>query len=159
MSSHTSPGFTLIELIVVLSIVVIIAVIAVPRWSTSPKLEAPAQALLADIRYTQMLAITHDQRFRTNFTLPSTYSITTTSGTAVSNPSTGGNTVTLQAGTTISVLGNLPNNLIAFDEKGIPYTDAAGSVALAATATITLSNTNMTRQISITQGTGSARLT
>ena len=148
-------GFTLAELLVVLVLVSIVAVIAVPRWTTSPNLDAQTQQLLSDLRYTQMLAITHGQRFRLNFTPPSSYGITTLAGTAVPNPSTNANTVTVTTGVTISGLTNLPNNLIAFDEKGIPYTDSAATTALAANATITLSRNGLTRSILVTQGTGS----
>src|SRR3990167_4173863 len=148
-------GFTLIELVLFIILISIIAALAVPRFITSPNLDAQTQQLLGDLRYTQMLAITHGQRFRMNFTLPSGYGITNLAGTAVPNPSTGTNTVTVTTGVTISGLTNLPNNLIAFDEKGIPYTDSAATTALAANATITLSRNGLMRSILVTQGTGS----
>lgn len=148
-------GFTIAELLIVIVLVSIVAVIAVPRFVTSPNLDAQVQQLLGDLRYTQMLAITHGQRFRVNFTLPSSYGITDLSGTAIPNPSTGGNTITLPADITLSNLTNLPNNLIAFDEKGIPYSDSAATTALSANATITLTRNNMNRSIVITQQTGS----
>jgi len=160
--THPSPcsitkhrGFTIVEFIVVIVLISIVAAIAVPRWVTSPNLDAQTQQLLSDLRYAQMLAITHGQRFRVNFTLPSSYGITTLAGTAVPNISTNTNTITLRSGITISGLTNLPNNLIAFDEQGIPYSDSAATVPLAANATITLSYNGMTRSIVITQQTGS----
>ena len=155
---RSQHGFTIVEFIVVLVLVSIVAVFAVPRWITSPDLEAQAQVLLGDLRYTQSLAITHDQRFRMNFSLPSHYSMTSTSGVAVVNPATGNNTTTLTPGVTITGLTNLPNNLIAFDEKGIPYTDSAATTALASTATITLSRNGMTRILTIIPQTGSMHL-
>lgn len=148
-------GFTMIEFLIVVVLVSIVAVIAVPRFITSPNLDAQTQQLLGDLRYAQMLAITHGQRFRVNFTLPSSYGITNLAGTAVPNPSTGTNTVTVTTGVTISGLTNLPNNLVAFDENGIPYSDSAATTPLAANATITLSRNAMTRSIVITQQTGS----
>ncbi|OGT37841.1 MAG: hypothetical protein A3F12_02060 [Gammaproteobacteria bacterium RIFCSPHIGHO2_12_FULL_38_14] len=148
-------GLTLIELLVVIVLLSIIAVIAVPRHITSPTLDAQTYQLLSDLRYTQMLAITHGQRFRVNFTLPSHYSITDLVGTAVSNPSTGNNTTTTATDITISGLTNLPNNLIAFDENGIPYSDGAATTALTANATITLTRNGMNRSIVIIQQTGS----
>jgi len=154
-NSKKCLGFTVVELIVVIVLISIMAAIAVPRWATSPNLDAQTQQLLSDLRYTQMLAITHGQRFRVNFTLPSSYDTTNLSGTPVANISTGGNTITLRSGITISSLTNLPNDLVAFDERGIPYTDSGATVALAANATITLSYNGMTRSIVITQQTGS----
>lgn len=148
-------GLTIAELLIVIVLVSIVAVIAVPRFVTSPNLDAQVQQLLGDLRYTQMLAITHGQRFRVNFTLPSSYGITDLSGTAIPNPSTGGNTITLPTDITLSNLTNLPNNLIAFDEKGIPYSDSTATTALSANATITLTRNNMNRSIVITQQTGS----
>ena len=148
-------GFTLSELLLVIILVSIIAVIAVPRWAGAPNLDAQTQQLLSDLRYTQMLAITHGQRFRLNFTLPSAYNITNLSGTAVPNPSTGSNSITLLSGVTISTLTNLPNNLVAFDENGIPYSNSGASTALAANATITLTANGISRMIIITPQTGS----
>lgn len=149
-------GFTIIELIVVLALIGILAAMVIPRWTTAPTLDAQVNQLLGDIRYTQALALSHGQRFRINFTLPSTYSITTTSGTAVGNPSTGATTVTLTSGVTITGLINLPNNLVAFDEQGVPYTNSTATTALAANATITLSGGGLTRSIVITPTTGLA---
>ena len=144
----------MVELIVVLVIVAILATMAAPRWVTSPTLDGQLQQLLSDIRYTQALALSHGQRFRVNLTLPSTYSMTTTSGTAVTNPSTGASSVTLTSGVTMTAVSNLPNNLIAFDEAGTPYTDSAATTPLASNATITLSANGLTRSILITPETG-----
>lgn len=143
------------ELLIVIILVSIVAVIAVPRYATAPTLDGQTQQLLSDLRYTQMLAITHGQRFRLNFTLPSSYSITNLSGTTVPNPSTGANSVTLLSGITISSLINLANNLVAFDGNGIPYTNSTATTALAANATITLTANGLNRTITITQQTGS----
>lgn len=149
-------GFTIIELVVVLTLIGVLAAMIIPRWATSPALDSQLQLLLSDIRYTQALALSHGQRFRINFILPSTYSITTIGGTIVNNPSTGSAAVTLTSGVTITGLANLPNNLIAFDEQGIPYTNSAATTALAADATITLSANGVTRSIVITPTTGLA---
>lgn len=155
MINNKQNAFTIAEFILVIVLVSIIAVIAVPRWATSPNLDAQTNQLLSDLRYTQMLAITHGQRFRLNLTLPSSYGITNLAGTAVPNPSTGGNTVTLVTGVTITSLTNLPSNLIAFDEKGIPYTDSGATTALASNATIRLTANGFNRSIVITPDTGS----
>ena len=62
--------------------------------------------------------------------------------------------MSLNSGVTAS-LSSLPNNLIAFDGKGIPYTDASASTALAATATLTLTFNNQTRSVAVARETGS----
>lgn len=148
-------GFTIVELIVVLLLVAIVAIIAVPRWASSPKLEGQLQQLQSDLRYAQNLAMTHGERFRVNFTLPSTYNISDKAGAAVTNPSTGMSSTALTNGVIISGLTNLPNNLIAFDGKGIPYTDATASTALTVNAVITLKVDDITRSIIIAPETGS----
>jgi hypothetical protein len=48
----------------------------------------------------------------------------------------------------------LTNNYVAFDGKGIPYTDVAASTALAANATITLTSGSNTRTVVISPQTG-----
>lgn len=148
-------GLSLIELLLVMVLISLIAAIAVPRFVTTPNLDAQTQQLLSDLRYTQQLAMTHGQRFRVNFTLPNSYGITDLSGTAVPNPSTNTNTITLPAGITISGLTNLPNNLIAFDERGIPYDNEGATAALTVNATITLQRNGVSRSIVINQQTGS----
>ena len=148
-------GFTIIELLVVIVIIAVISALAVPRFITSPNLDAQTQQILGDLRYAQMLAITHGQRFRVNFTLPSTYGITNLAGTAVTNPSTNTSTITLASGITISGLTNLPNNLVAFDERGIPYSNSTATTALSANATIIVTRNAQSRTIVITQQTGS----
>ncbi len=49
---------------------------------------------------------------------------------------------------------NLPNNLLAFDEAGTPYSDATATTALAANASIPLTNGANTQTIQVTVGTG-----
>jgi len=152
-------GFTIVELIVVLTLIALIAAIGVPRWiGQTPNLEAQKQQLISDIRYTQNLAMTHGQRYRINFTLPSSYNITNAAGTAVTNPSTGASTITLASGITLSALGNLPNNLLGFDEHGIPYTDSAVTTTqLATNATITVTANGVNQVITVTPQTGNVQ--
>lgn len=152
---RTLRGFTLVELVATIIIIAIIAAAAYPRWITSPGLDAQTEQLLSNLRYAQFLAITHGSRFRLNFTLPSSYNITSIAGSAVSNPSTGSSTITLTGGVTITGLTNLPNNLVAFDETGSPYTNSTATTALGANAVITLQGDGVTRTITITQQTGS----
>lgn len=146
-------GFTLIELVVVLALIGIMAVLVVPRWTTAPTLDAQTQQALSNLRYAQQLAMTHNQRFRVNFT-STTYDISDLAGTAITNPTTGSTSITLTGGVTLTWT-NLPNNLVAFDENGTPYTDSAATTPLATNATIVLHSGSITRTITITQQTGS----
>lgn len=147
-------GFTIVELIVVLSIVAIVAAMLSARWVTGPSVDAAVSNLVSNIRYTQNLAMTHGKRFRLTLSLPSSYAITTTSGTPVSEPASGQTTITLPTGTSISAVSNLPSNLIAFDGRGKPYTDSSATAALTTAATISISGGGVTRTITISPNTG-----
>ena len=150
-----NTAFTLIELIVVILIAAILAAIAVARWPGGRiNLNATAQQLASDIRYTQTLAMSRAQDYRLNVTA-STYSITTGGGTAVNNPITGSANVALPSGTTITISPtNLPNNLIAFDSQGIPYTDSTTAATLGSAAVITLTSNSLTTTVTIQPQTG-----
>lgn len=153
-----STAFTLIELIVVVAIISILATIAVTRWPGSRiNLNAQAQQLASDIRYTQTLSMSRAQDFQLNFLSSSSYSITANDGTPVNNIITGQTTTVLLAtpATTITLPPtNLPNNLISFDSSGIPYTDSATTTALNSAAVITLTSGGQTTTITIQPQTG-----
>ena len=154
---QSMDGFTLIELALVIIIVSIIAVVALLQLSPAGNINLGAQAkqLASDIRYTQSLSMNKDQRYYLSITTASnTYQILNASGTAVILPM-GNTTVTLNSGIAFGTLTNLPNNLIAFDGKGAPYTSTgAGGTALSSTATIPLTSGGVTRTVSITPATG-----
>jgi len=146
-------GFTVIELIVVMLITAVLSAFAVARWpSYSININAQAQQLASEIRYTQSLAFSQGQRYRLNLT-SSSYNITTIGGTSVSDPVTGSSSTNFASGTTVA-WSNLPNNLIAFDGNGTPYTDSSATTLLAANATISLTRSGVTRTVLITPQTG-----
>jgi len=150
-----NTAFTIIELIVVMIIMAILATLVVSRWpGTKISLNAQAQQLASDIRYTQTLAMSRGGAYRLNVTA-SNYSITTLSGTAVNNPITGSATVTLGSGITITISPtNLPNNLITFNTAGVPYVDTTETTALSSAAVITLTSGTNTKTITIQPTTG-----
>ncbi len=152
----SNGGFTLVELIVLLLVIAVIAVLAAPKMSNDPvSVATEAEQLAGDIRYVQTLAMTQAQRYRINLTATG-YTFTLADGTAVIHPLTGSTApINLNSGTTIGLSPpGLPNHLVAFDGRGVPYTDAPATTALAATATIVLSRSTASQQISISPETG-----
>lgn len=151
--STTERGFTVVELVVILVLVVILAFTVIPRYQDKGAINvsALAEQLASDIRYTQSLAMTSGQRNRINLAAAS-YQITTSAGMPVAHPATG-STVAISLSNVSLTLSGLSNSYIAFDGKGIPYTDVAGTV-LSANATITLNSSDSTRQVVVSPQTG-----
>jgi prepilin-type N-terminal cleavage/methylation domain-containing protein len=149
-------GFTLLELMIVIVIMAILAIAPFFNWpGTSLNLEGQAQQLTQDIRYTQALSMSQAQRYRLVITAgTSSYQILNSSGAAVSFPS-GSTTVTLGSGISFGTFTNLPNSLIVFDGKGIPYTTTGTpGTALATAATIPLQAGGSTKTVVVTPLTG-----
>ena len=148
---RAEQGWTLIELVVVIVLIATLALIIMMHWpGTGINLEAEAQQLASDIRYTQALAMTQGQRYRTNFTATD-YGIATRTGTAVPHPVTGTNTVALATGITLS--STFP--YLVFDGKGSPYTDTAlPGTALTADAVLTVSGGGNSITVRISPQTG-----
>ena len=163
-----SPGFTLVELIVVMVVLGILAAVFVPR-SNSPAiiLSTQAEQFAGDVRYLQSLAMTQGwsgvaptaRRYRVNFTAIG-YSFTDASGVAVAHPSGTTGSVSFAGGASISPFPpvSLPNALVSFDGLGRPYTDAAATAPLASTATITFVSAGASRSVQIFPETGMVRV-
>lgn len=152
-----TKGLTLIELIVVLTLVGVLSVIVAIAWPNTTRwyLTLQTQQLANDLRYIQGYAATRHSALRVNFTA-SQYSFTELDGTtAIKNPATHASTVILSTGITLSAT-NLPNGYVVFDANGIPYTNAslATNTALAVAATITLTHDAVTGSASISPGSG-----
>jgi type II secretory pathway pseudopilin PulG len=150
-------GFTTLELVVVLLIVGILAASLLPR-STERRISIGAQAdqLASDIRYVQSMSMTQGQRYYISLTA-TTYAFVAVSGAvAQSHPATGSTTpISLASGVTMTIPPtNLPNSLIAFDGRGIPYTDSAATTLLAANAVITLTGAGGSNTVTVYPQTG-----
>lgn len=155
MTQTTQQGFTLIELIIVILILGVLGTfVSIQNPRASINLGAEAKQLASDIRYTQALAMTKGERYYLQKLSSSSYQIISASGTPVIMP-TGSTAVTLDSGTAFGSFTNLPNNLIAFDGKGTPYTTSSSpGTALASTASMPVTNGTDTITVSITAQTG-----
>lgn len=149
-------AFTLLELIVVIAITAILAAVASNLWpGTRINLNAQAQQLASDIRYTQTISMSRGANYQINFLSSTTYNITDTSGNIVNNPVTGTTITTLLSQTSITrPPSNLPNNLISFDSEGAPYIDSSIDTPLSNPAVITLTSGANSTTITIQPETG-----
>jgi Tfp pilus assembly protein FimT len=148
-------GFTFLELIIVIIVMGVIAINVFNTWPATPiNLAAEVNQLADDIRYTQSLAMTKNQRYRLVITSSTQYAIQNSSGTPIVL-ALGNTTMTLPSGSTFGTLTGLPNNLVNFDSLGSPYTDTATpGTALAVTASIPITANGQTRTVTIAPGTG-----
>ncbi|MCR4303774.1 MAG: type II secretion system GspH family protein [Gallionella sp.] len=154
--STRDSGFTLVELAVIILLVGILAFTAIPRFAgPSLRVDAQAEQLASDIRYTQTLAMTRGDRFRINLTATG-YQITSSTGaTTVVHPGTGSTNAVALNGVTLSGWNPpLTNDYVAFDGRGVPYSLYTSSTGLAANATITLSGGGSQRNLVISPETG-----
>jgi len=163
-----SPGFTLVELVVVILVLGIMAAVFIPRSNNAAFiLSTQAEQFAADLRYAQSLAMSQGwsgaaptaRRYRINFTATG-YNLTDVSGVALALPSGTAGSIAFAAGVSISPFPppTLPNSVVAFDGLGKPYADAAATAALASTAAITLVSSGSTRTIQIFPETGMVRV-
>ena len=154
-SCNRHHGFSLIEMVIVISVIAIIGVVSFMQWTgTDINVGGQAKQLASDIAYTQSLAMTKGVRYYLIITSSNTYEIRNASGTA-QQMALGNTTATLNTEITFGSLTNLPNNLICFDGKGAPYTTSSSpGTALASTASIPLVTSNSTRTVNIAPVTG-----
>lgn len=153
-SPSNNQGFSLVELVVVMIIIAVLAATFLPKTSDRVvNVNAQADMIGGDVRYVQSLAMTQGQRYYIDFPTPTTYGLFAVSGAvAIPHPATGSTTpISLAAG--ITAVMSTP--VIAFDGKGVPYTDTAATTVLSGVnAVITLSGGNATAVVSVFPETG-----
>ena len=78
-NTRLDPGFTIIELIVVLALAAIVMAIALPgliSWLPTYRLSAGARQVASDLQLARMKAISQNTKFRLNFGSPPSTSYT-----------------------------------------------------------------------------------
>lgn len=152
-----SKGFTLIELLFVVMVLAILAAALIPRSpGILPELDAVAEQLASNIRLTQALSMSNGQAFHIQFDESNaSYEVLD----ADNNPPEGTEEVDLPSGFTLATNSAIePNDLIAFDGKGIPYTDTTVATPLSGNGTITLTAQNESLSVLVRSLTGWTRV-
>lgn len=149
LNKHKGKGYSFIELVVVLLVVVIFAVLLNYKWiGTSLNLDSQAALLASYLRYTQMMSMTHAERYRLAKASSRSYQVLNSTNATI-------NSVTLSSDSSFGAWSNLDNNLVVFDSKGVPYVDTTTpGTTLNTTATIYLSAGVRTVAVTIDPTTG-----
>jgi prepilin-type N-terminal cleavage/methylation domain-containing protein len=142
-------GYTLIEMIIVIVIIAIVSVALILAWpETTLNLDGQAYLLANDIRYAQAMAIQTNTRYQLVRLSPTSYQISSFN----SSPTVTKTAVTLTSG---MLFTSFPNNLIAFDGSGKPYSNnSIPGTALSIPMTIVLAYKGATKSITISPNTG-----
>lgn len=86
-TTHPPPdptqGFSLLEVVMVLMLIGIMLVVAAPRWPDALLLDAQAQRLAQDIRYTQALTLNREQPHTLRWESGSRYTLVDAANQAV----------------------------------------------------------------------------
>lgn len=148
-------GFTITELVLVIVLVGLMGAYFIGNKmpSRALPLEAQAQQLAGDIRFTQALSMFQNVRYRANLSASGSYQILDSSGSAITLQSLGSTTATLAHGVSLSA----STNYLVFDGQGTPYTSStAGGAGTKATSdqTITLTTGSQSIVVGITRETG-----
>ena len=131
MKSKRSPGFTLVELIVVMAIVTICLAIAIPdiaTLSSGYRLKEAAREVATDLQLTRLLAVKENKTFQVVFGSNSYQVIRLSDGIVAKSRSFGSDYPNL----------NLTNVSVTFNSRGI----SNGS-------TVTIANSRGTKNVSV----------
>jgi Tfp pilus assembly protein FimT len=110
-------GFSLLEILVILSIIVLLSTISIPylrKYQPNLKLNATARDLTSDLRYAQQLTVTEQVVYLVDFNLDSdSYQILKT-GAATTTVKT----VEFDSDVSFQQITDLPNNQVVFNFYG-----------------------------------------
>ncbi len=162
IKAKDDPGFTLIELVMVIVLVTLVAVMAAPRLANivGIKASATARKLQADISYTQNLTMTTNRRHRVVFPSATSYEVRDAAGALATNPDGGVPfAVITDSGITLSWSLNgdaALNRGVEFDSLGRPYfyTGVTPSTTDLAAGTITVTGGDTAQTVTVQPQTG-----
>ena len=157
-----APGFTLIELVMIISVLAVIAVVVAPKLGNlvGVKASATARRLQSDLSYAQNLAMTSNRRHRVVFPSATLYEVRDAAGALATSPyGVGGLAVTTDAGITLSWALNgdgALNRGVEFDSLGRPYfySGVTPSITNLAAGTITVTGGGTTQTVTLSPQTG-----
>jgi type II secretory pathway pseudopilin PulG len=164
-------GFTLIETIVVMVIIIVLtAVMIVKNPFSAIKVYSATRKVAADIRYAQQLANSTQTRCGIQYTIPARYVVFINNAPATPARSagdpcsdSGGNFIVDFSASQcsnyngVSISHTLPLNIVKFDSMGTPY-DGNNVLLASGGNTVTLSHSGAaSRTITIEAGTGNVR--
>lgn len=157
-------GFTLIEVIVVVVILSIIALMAVPMFSSAAdiQLKAAANMIAADIEYAKSMAISRQQSFSIDFnSTDESYSVCDSGGFVIPHPIDPGDlTITFPSDSRLNQVVIVSADFdpdseetITFDYLGSPYSGSTTATPLVS-GVVTLEAGDLTMTVSVEPITG-----
>jgi prepilin-type N-terminal cleavage/methylation domain-containing protein len=156
-------GFTLIEIVVVLTILVIAAVLALPMLGSAAdmQLRSAANIIAADIEYAKSLAITRQENFSVVFNAASdSYEVQDQNATVIDNPRRPGHPLEVvfpsdkrvsRVDITSADFDPDSSQTITFDYLGSPY---SGTISPLTSGQITLQSDTLVMTVSVEPVTG-----
>lgn len=162
MLRKNSRGFTLIELVITITLMTILAFVLITKFSFEPSiLNVTGSKLMSDIRYAQSLAVNRGGRYGIEFSpLNDTYSLyVNTPSTKIKDPKNPAADYTVNyrtskehSGVDIVETSNFGGDRLEFDWQGKPY--AGSGSALSNNGYVKIRNTYATAYVVVIPQTG-----
>jgi prepilin-type N-terminal cleavage/methylation domain-containing protein len=163
-TEKTRPGFTLIELMIVVVILAIAAAVVVPMASSAGtmQLRAAVNVVAADLEYAESMSISRGQKYAVVFDKATeSYRVTDESGATIPHPIKKGflYTVDFRDDGRLDQVDIVDVSFdgaaaVSFDYLGSPYSGTGGSAAPLNSGVITLRAGSVTRTVNVEPVTG-----